>query len=120
MKKPAISKLDPVARPDMGQRILIPALVAVGGSLVMAPASALELSDIKVHSTLGQPLRASIAYALAPNEALSDTCVSLQPGLASGGLPSVNRASLIVVDGVIAITGSSLIREPLMTLRLNV
>ena len=120
MKKPAISKLDPVARPDMGQRILIPALVAVGGSLVMAPASALELSDIKVHSTLGQPLRASIAYALAPNEALSDTCVSLQPGLASGGLPSVNRASLIVADGVIAITGSSLIREPLMTLRLNV
>jgi hypothetical protein len=104
----------------MGQRILIPALVAVGGSLVMAPASALELSDIKVHSTLGQPLRASIAYALAPNEALSDTCVSLQPGLASGGLPSVNRASLIVADGVIAITGSSLIREPLMTLRLNV
>jgi hypothetical protein len=120
VKKPTISKLDPVARPDMGQRILIPALVAVGGSLVMAPASALELSDIKVHSTLGQPLRASIAYALAPNEALSDTCVSLQPGLASGGLPSVNRASLIVVDGVIAITGSSLIREPLMTLRLNV
>ena len=120
MKKPAISKLDPVARPDMGQRILIPALVAVGGSLVMAPASALELSDIKVHSTLVQPLRASIAYALAPNEALSDTCVSLQPGLASGGLPSVNRASLIVADGVIAITGSSLIREPLMTLRLNV
>ena len=104
----------------MGQRILIPALVAVGGSLAIAPASALELSDIKVHSTLGQPLRASIAYALAPNEALSDTCVSLQPGLSSGGLPSVNRASLIVADGVIAITGSSLVREPLMTLRLNV
>ena len=120
MKKPTKFKSGPVARPDMGQRILIPALVAVGGSLAIAPASALELSDIKVHSTLGQPLRASIAYALAPNEALSDTCVSLQPGLSSGGLPSVNRASLIVADGVIAITGSSLVREPLMTLRLNV
>jgi hypothetical protein len=120
VKKPTESKLNPVARPGKGQRILIPALVAVGGSLAIAPASALELSDIKVHSTLGQPLRASIAYALAPNEALSDTCVSLQPGLASGGLPSVNRASLIIADGVIAITGSSLIREPLMTLRLNV
>ena len=120
MKKPTKCKLDPVARPDMGQRILIPALVAVGGSLAIAPASALELSDIKVHSTLGQPLRASIAYALAPNEALSDTCVSLQPGLSSGGLPSINRASLIVADGVIAITGSSLVREPLMTLRVNI
>lgn len=120
MKKPNKFKSGPIARPDMGQRILIPALVAVGGSLAIAPASALELSDIKVHSTLGQPLRASIAYALAPNEALSDTCVSLQPGLSSGGLPSVNRASLIVADGVIAITGSSLVREPLMTLRLNV
>jgi len=120
VKKPTKFKSGPVARPDMGQRILIPALVAVGGSLAIAPASALELSDIKVHSTLGQPLRASIAYALAPNEALSDTCVSLQPGLSSGGLPSVNRASLIVADGVIAITGSSLVREPLMTLRLNV
>jgi len=120
VKKPNKFKSGPIARPDMGQRILIPALVAVGGSLAIAPASALELSDIKVHSTLGQPLRASIAYALAPNEALSDTCVSLQPGLSSGGLPSVNRASLIVADGVIAITGSSLVREPLMTLRLNV
>jgi hypothetical protein len=120
VKKATKFKLDPVARLDMGQRILIPALVAVGGSLAIAPASALELSDIKVHSTLGQPLRASIAYALAPNEALSDTCVSLQPGLSSAGLPSVNRASLIVADGVIAITGSSLVREPLMTLRVNV
>jgi len=120
VKKATKYKLDPVARPDVGQRILLPALVAVGGSLAIAPASALELSDIKVHSTLGQPLRASIAYALAPNEALSDACVSLQPGLASGGLPSVSRASVIVTDGVIAITGSSLVREPLMTLRVNV
>ncbi len=120
MKKATKSKSDPVIRTDMGQKILLPALVAVGGSLAIAPASALELSDIKVHSTLGQPLRASIAYALAPNEALSDTCVTLQPGLSSGGLPSVSRASLIVADGVIAITGSSLVREPLMSLRVNV
>ncbi|NIA27199.1 MAG: hypothetical protein GWP02_04010 [Desulfobulbaceae bacterium] len=120
MKKPSIRKPGPVTRPDKGSKILIPALVAVGGSLAIAPASALELSDIKVHSTLGQPLRASIAYALAPNEALSDTCVSIQRGLSSGGIPSVNRASMIVADGVIAITGSALVREPLMTLRLNI
>jgi len=120
VKKPSIRKPGPVTRPDKGSKILIPALVAVGGSLAIAPASALELSDIKVHSTLGQPLRASIAYALAPNEALSDTCVSIQRGLASGGIPSVNRASMIVTDGVIAITSGALVREPLMTLRLNI
>jgi len=94
-------------------------LVAVGGSLVAVPAAALELGEVKVHSTLGQPLRASIAYALGPNEAISDTCVTIQPNVATG-MPSLNRASMIVVDGVIAITGSSIVREPLMTMRVNV
>jgi len=120
VKKPSTFKPGPVVRPGKGSKILIPALVAVGGSLAIAPASALELSDIKVHSTIGQPLRASIAYALAPNEALSDTCVSIQRGLSSGGIPSVNRASMIVAGGVIAITGSAIVREPLMALRLNI
>ncbi len=95
-------------------------LVAVGGSLVAVPAAALELGEVKIHSTLGQPLRASIAYALGPNEAISDTCVTLQPSIAARGLPSLHRASMIVVDGVIAITGSSIVREPLMTMQVNV
>ena len=95
-------------------------LVAVGGSLVTVPAAALELGEVKVHSTLGQPLRASIAYALGPKEAISDTCVTLQPNMGASGFPSVSRASMIVSDGVIAITGSSVIREPLMTMRVNV
>jgi hypothetical protein len=96
------------------------ALVVVGGSLAAAPAAALELGEVKVHSTLGQPLRASIAYALGPNEAVSDTCVTLQPNMARNGLPSLGRASMIVTDGVIAITGSSIVREPLMTMRVNI
>jgi hypothetical protein len=95
-------------------------LVAVGGSLVTVPAAAIELGEVKVHSTLGQPLRASIAYALGPQEAISDACVTLQPNMGASGLPSVSRASMIVTDGVIAITGSSVIREPLMTMRINV
>jgi pilus assembly protein FimV len=95
-------------------------LVVVGGSLVAVPATALELGDIKVHSALGQPLRASIAYALGPDEALSDTCVTLQRGRAADGLPSVDRASMIVADGVIAIAGRSPIREPLVTMRVNI
>jgi len=96
------------------------ALVVVSGGLVAAPATALELGDVKVHSSLGQPLRASIAYALAPNEALSDTCVTIQRSMDSAGLPALNNASMIVADGVIAITGSSIVREPMMTMRVNI
>ena len=96
------------------------ALVAVSGGLAAMPATALELGEIKVHSTLGQPLRASVAYALGPNEAVSDTCVTLQRNMASNDVPSLHRASMIVTDGVIAITGRAIAREPLMTLTLNV
>jgi hypothetical protein len=96
------------------------ALVVVGGSLAASPATALELGDVKVHSTLGQPLRASIAYALGPNEIMSDTCISLQPLTGAGGLPSIDRGSLVVADGVIAITGSSIVREPLVSMRVTI
>jgi hypothetical protein len=96
------------------------ALFAVGGSLAALPAAAIELGDVKVHSTLGQPLRASIAYALAPNEAISDACVSLIGGPNASGMPTVSRASLIVTDGVIAITGNSAVSEPLVSMRVNV
>jgi hypothetical protein len=96
------------------------ALVVVGGGLAVSPATALELGDVRVHSSLGQPLRASIAYALAPNEALSDTCVTIQRSMDSSGLPALNNASLIVADGVIAITGNSVVREPMMTMRVNI
>jgi len=95
-------------------------LVVAGGCLVAAPATALELGDVKVHSALGQPLRASIAYALAPNEMISDSCVSLQPTGGASGLPSIEGGSLIVTDGVIAITGSSIVREPMVSMRVAV
>ncbi|MEJ2128072.1 MAG: hypothetical protein P8X81_04420 [Woeseiaceae bacterium] len=96
------------------------ALVVVGGSLAATQATALELGEVKVHSALGQPLRASIAYALAPNEMISDTCVSLQPAGGASGLPAIERGSLIVTDGVIAITGSSIVREPMVSMRVAI
>ncbi len=96
------------------------ALVAVGGTIAAAPASALELGEVTVHSSLGQPLRASISYALGPNEAISDSCVSLLPAAPGGGLPSVDKGSMIITNGVIAITGSRAVREPMMTLRLSI
>ena len=96
------------------------ALVVVGGSIAATPATALELGEVKVHSSLGQPLRASISYALGPNESISDTCVTLQPAAPGGGLPSVDRGSMIVTDGVIAITGSAVVREPMVTMRVSI
>ena len=93
--------------------------MVVGGSLAAAPASALELGEIKVHSTIGQPLRASIAYAVAPNEVIEGTCVSVQSGH-GGVVPSVNSGTVTIAGGVISITGESIVREPVVTLRVNV
>lgn len=99
---------------------LIPALLAVGGTLAAAPATAIELGDINVESTLGQPLRASIAYALAPNEQLWNYCVTLHQGPSASGLPAIQNATVSVAGGVIALTGRAVVREPLMSVRVNI
>ncbi len=99
---------------------IIPALLAVGGGLASTPASAIELGEISVQSALGQPLRASIAYALAPNENIASYCVSLNPGAASHGLPTVHGGTLTVANGVILLTGSGVMHEPLVSVRLNI
>ena len=101
-------------------RSILPALLAVGGGLASAPATAIELGEINIQSTLGQPLRASIAYALGPNEEIAGYCVSLNPAVAANGLPAITGAKLSVADGVIALTSKAAIREPLITLRLNI
>ena len=95
---------------------LVPAMVLAGA----APAGALELGGLEVQSHLGQPLRASVAYALSPRESLGDYCVSLSPAGTINGVPAVNRARITVADGVIAINGSTPIREPLMSARLSI
>ncbi|HNP63728.1 MAG TPA: hypothetical protein PKH39_07290 [Woeseiaceae bacterium] len=91
------------------------ALVAVGGALAVTPASALELGDITVQSRLGQPLRASIAYALAPNEQVAKSCISLRSGSSVSGLPGTDGAVLSVSNGVIMLAGSSAVREPMVS-----
>lgn len=92
----------------------LPALMAVGSCMAVMPAAALELGNLTVQSSLGQPLRASIAFALAPNEALSSYCVTLQRAPTASGLPGVGRATLSVADGVILLTGVKPVREPMM------
>jgi cell envelope opacity-associated protein A len=119
VKKSTTSKTR-ASRTEQGSRSLIPALVAASGGLATLPATALELGDIAVNSSLGQPLRASIAYALAPNETLADTCVSLQGGASASGLPPVTRASVSVANGVISIAGKIAVSEPLMSMRVNI
>ena len=100
-------------------RRLLP-LVALSGGLAATPAAALELGDIAVHSNLGQPLRASIAYALAPNEMLSNTCLSISTGRSTSGLPGIGASSVRITERAIMITGVSPIREPMLATRVTI
>lgn len=92
----------------------LPALIVVGSCMATLPASALELGDLTVQSRIGQPLRASIAFALAPNEQLSRSCVSLSTGIPPSGLPGIGRATLSIANGVILLTGANPVREPMI------
>ena len=107
-------------RPRNGKKLILPAIFAVSGGLSALPVGALELGEISIHSTLGQPLSASIAIALAPTEQLSDTCVSLQRTTSSSGMPVVSDARISIANGVISLTGKSAIREPMLTMRVNI
>ena len=98
-------------------------LLAAGGACVLlaGPAPAIELGDIAVESALGQPLRASIAFALGPNEQLSDNCVYLNAGTgAAAGLPQITRASATLQGNRIVLRGDAPLREPMMSLSLSV
>ncbi len=99
------------------RRCSVSALMAIGGSFAALPASALELGEIDVQSRLGQPLRASVAYALAPWESLSNSCVNVLPG---DGLPGVGPVRITVANGVIALTGDTVLREPMVAARIAV
>ncbi|MFQ5547809.1 MAG: hypothetical protein ACE5FV_05940 [Woeseia sp.] len=101
---------------------LLPTLMAVGGAcgLMAGTASALELGDLDISSSLGQPLRAGIAFALNPREQIHDYCVYLAPGLAANGLPAVTEASISVANGVILLTGSRAVREPMLTMQVSI
>lgn len=95
-------------------------IVALGGGLVVSPAMALELGELTVQSSLGQPLRASIAYALAPNEMVSDTCVAVSSQASTSGLPGIGMSRVSITDRAIVITGQSAIREPMLGARVTI
>jgi hypothetical protein len=101
---------------------ILPALAAVGGvcGLAATPASALELGEIRVDSALGQPLRASIAYALAPNEQMFDFCIFLKPGITANGMPVISNARVTITENAIVLNGRMPIKEPLLAMQLSV
>lgn len=99
-------------------KAMFPALVAVSGSLAAVQAGALELGELQVQSKLGQPLRASIAFALGPNEVLEASCVSIRS--TGSGLPGALGTTISVANGVISLTGRTAVREPILTANLVV
>ena len=96
------------------RKVVLPALVAVGGSLAGAQATAFELGNIVVHSTIGQPLHASIVYALGPNETLEDNCVSVRSKNFGASHAAASRPTARVADGKITITGRNAVMEPMV------
>ncbi len=104
---------------DRAKNLSLLPLVALGGGLAAAPAGALELGDVTLQSNLGQPLRASIAYALAPNEMVADTCITVSPHSTSG-VPGPGVTSVQITERAIVITGQSVVREPMLAARVTV
>ena len=100
---------------------LLPALLAIGGAagLMAKPASAIELGQLQIDSTLGQPLSASIAYALNPHEEIYNYCISLKRG-ADYGVQYLTRAKITIVGNRIVLTGAKPINEPMLAMRVTV
>ena len=100
---------------------LLPALLAVGGAagLMASPASAFELGELRMESTLGQPLKASIAYALNPHEELYNFCIFLNKGNSSE-LQSLTKARISVSADRIILRGTTPIEEPMLAMRVTV
>jgi len=101
-------------------RAVLPILIAVGGGLVAAPVAAIELGDLAVQSKIGQPLRASIAYALGPNEMIDAGCVTLLPAGSARDIPQLMSASISISGGLITVAGRSVVTEPMLAANIAV
>ncbi|HSN52968.1 MAG TPA: hypothetical protein VLS87_10580, partial [Woeseiaceae bacterium] len=112
MKRRHLSDKAPGKRRTSTSKAALPVLVAAGSGLAVGSAAALELGELQVQSTLGQPLRASIAYALGPDEIIDDRCVAVNS--AGGDLPGLHNAAVRVSKGVISITGTAPVMEPML------
>ena len=91
------------------------ALIIISAALTSGGATAMELGELKVHSGLGQSLRASLDYRLSPGEMIHESCIGLRPGSRLEGLPAFGPASLSLGDGVIEFTGHTPLTEPMLS-----
>jgi len=104
---------------NKANRQIWPALVAVGG-IAAGPAVALELGEIRIDSSLGQPLRASIAYALHAGEQIHESCIFLRPVRGASGIPGVGKPRISLTDSAILLRGLTPLREPLVAMQVAV
>lgn len=93
---------------------LLPVLIAATSGFAATSLQALELGTVDVHSSLGQPLRASIAYALAPQEQLAGYCVSVRSAASANDGAAIGVS---IGQGTITLTGNAAVREPLLSLQ---
>lgn len=107
---------------DRGRTARLTLLAAVSGicSIANVPANAVEIGELNIQSKLGQSLRASISYALNANEQIHDYCIFLRSGAPTDGIPTLTRARLQITDTAIVVTGRTPIREPMLTMQLEV
>ncbi|MDA0679521.1 MAG: hypothetical protein O2880_04230 [Proteobacteria bacterium] len=100
----------------------LPALIAVGSAcgVTALPAHALELGEIQVNSALGQPLRASISYALNPNEQINSYCIYFRTGRFGDEMPTFSDAAISITGNAFLISGNSPIREPILNVQVGV
>ena len=113
MKTRKISHKAPGRRRSRTSNVALPALVTAAGGLGISSAAALELGELQVQSSLGQPLRATIAYALSPNEKINDSCVAVRAG--GSDLPGLKNATIRVSKNLISITGAAPLMEPMLS-----
>ncbi|HZD53984.1 MAG TPA: hypothetical protein VE175_13125, partial [Woeseiaceae bacterium] len=97
--------------------LVLPALAALGLS---GHATALELGPVRLQSRLGEPLRASIAFALGPQEEIGADCIQVAPRRTAAGFPSAGPASVALMSSSIHLTGRMPVEEPLLGLQLTV
>jgi len=100
---------------------LLPALLVIGAAagLMAKPASAIELGQLQIDSSLGQPLSASIPFALNPHEEMYSYCIALTR-TADTAVQSLTRAKITLVGNRIVLTGSKPINEPMLGMRVTV
>lgn len=97
-------------------------LAVASGALTLAGGGvqALELGELQINSSLGQPFKATIPYALNANEQLFDFCIFLRPGNAGNAVPTISRPKVSVADGLIVLTGTKPILEPVLAMQVVV